>query len=50
MGRGGISYLCCPGHRGGIFYYSKRYAHSAWPAKWQGFIVLLCAWFKLFSC
>ena len=30
--------------------YSKRYAHSAWPDKWQGFIVLLCAWFDLFSC
>ena len=23
--------------------YSKRYAHSAWPAEWQGFLVLLCA-------
>ena len=35
--------------RSGMFY-SKRYAHSAWPAKWQRFIVLLCACFDLFSC
>ena len=29
-------------------YYSKRYAHSAWPAKWQGFLVLLYAQMVLF--
>ena len=28
--------------------YSKRYAHSAWPAKWQGFLVLLHAQMVLF--
>ena len=28
--------------------YSKRYAHSAWPAKWQGFLVLLYAQMVLF--
>ena len=31
------------------FPYSERCAHSAWPAKWQGFIVLLWAWLDLFS-
>ena len=30
------------------FDYSKRYAHSAWPAKWQGFLVLLYAQMVLF--
>ena len=29
-------------------YYYKRYAHSAWPAKWQGFLVLLYAQMVLF--
>ena len=29
-------------------HYSKRYAHSAWPAKWQGFLALLCAELVLF--
>ena len=29
-------------------YYSKRHAHSAWPAKWQGFLVLLCVHLVLF--
>ena len=28
--------------------YSKRHAHSAWPAKWQGFLVLLYAQMVLF--
>ena len=30
MGRGGISYLCCPGHRGGIFYYFEE-KDICWP-------------------